>query len=82
MQVSQSVVNGHEAKVDWETKFNDRIQNDAAFRSRIQSLLPSGTDIKTAESGFRSRGQFIAALHVSRNLNIPFDQLKAKLSDA
>ena len=27
-------------------------------------------------SGFKSQGQFIAALHVSHNLNIPFDQLK------
>jgi hypothetical protein len=76
---SQDAVNGHEAKVDWETKFNDRIQNDAAFRSRIQSLLPASTDIKTAESGFKNYGQFIAALHVSKNLNIPFDQLKAKM---
>ena len=33
----------------------------------------------TAESGFKNPGQFIAALHVSKNLNIPFDQLKAKM---
>ena len=73
-------VNGHETKADWETKFNERIQNDAAFRSRIQSLLPPGTDLKLAESGFKNHGQFIAALHVSKNLDIPFDQLKAKMT--
>jgi len=77
---SQGVVNGHETKSDWETKFDERIQNDAKFRSRIQSLLPPGTDLKTAESGFRNYGQFVAALHVSKNLNIPFDQLKAKMT--
>ena len=77
---SQGVVKSHETKADWETKFNERIQNDAAFRSKIQSLLPPGTDIKTAESGFKNHGQFIAALHVSKNLNIPFDQLKAKMT--
>jgi len=33
-----------------------------------------------AESGFKNQGQFIAALHVSKNLNIPFDQLKAKVT--
>jgi hypothetical protein len=77
---NQGVVKGHEAKADWETKFDDRIQNDAAFRSRIQSLLPTRTDLKTAESGFKSRGHFIAALHVSKNLDIPFDQLKAKMT--
>jgi hypothetical protein len=76
---SQGVVKSHETKADWETKFNERIQNDAAFRSKIQSLLPPGTDITTAESGFKNHGQFIAALHVSKNLNIPFDQLKAKM---
>src|SRR5215813_11897191 len=73
-------VTGHETTADWQTKFNERMQNDAAFRSRIQSLLPTGTDIKTAESGFKNHGQFIAALHVSKNLNIPFDQLKAKMT--
>src|SRR5262245_44851392 len=73
-------VNGHETTADWQTKFNERIQNDAAFRSKIQSLLPPGTDIKTAESGFKNHGQFIAALHVSKNLNIPLDQLKAKMT--
>src|SRR5215470_15905475 len=70
---------GHETKADWETKFNERIQNDAAFRSRIQSLLPPGTDMKTAESGFKNHGQFIAALHVCKNLNIPFDQLNGSV---
>jgi len=73
-------VNDHKTEADWETKFNERMQNDAAFRSRIQSLLPTGTDIKTAESGFKNHGQFIAALHVSKNLNISFDQLKAKMT--
>jgi hypothetical protein len=29
---------------------------------------------------FRNEGQFIAALHISPNLNIPFDQLKAKMT--
>lgn len=67
-------------KAGWQTKFNQRIQNDSAFASKIQNLLPKGMDVKTAESGFKNRGQFIAALHVSKNLNIPFDQLKAKMT--
>jgi len=72
---------GHpEAKPEWETKFNERFQNDSAFQSRIKTLLPAGTDLKTAEDGFKNRGLFIAALHVSKNLNIPFDQLKTKMT--
>src|SRR6266516_1312988 len=42
-------------------------------------LLPPNTDLKTALSGFKNDGQFIAALHVSKNLGIPFDQLKATM---
>ncbi|HLK49216.1 MAG TPA: hypothetical protein VKT49_13835, partial [Bryobacteraceae bacterium] len=30
--------------------------------------------------GFKDEGQFIAALHVSHNLNIPFSELKANLT--
>jgi hypothetical protein len=69
-----------DSKAGWETKFNQRIQNDSAFAEKIQKLLPAGMDVKTAEDGFKNRGQFIAALHVSQNLNIPFDQLKAKMT--
>ncbi len=48
--------------------------------SRVQLLLPPGTSLEAAASGFKDEGQFIAALHVSHNLNIPFNELKADLS--
>jgi hypothetical protein len=48
--------------------------------ARIQPLLPQGMTLATASSGFRNQGQFIAALHVSRNLNIPFADLKSKMT--
>ena len=70
----------HDTHADWQTKFNQHVQNDTAFASKIQSLLPPGTDLKAAEGGFKNEGQFIAALHVSKNLGIPFDQLKAKMT--
>ncbi len=65
---------------DWQIKMNERYQNDAKFRAKMESLLPLGMDLKTAESGFKKHGQFIAALHVSKNLGISFDQLKAKVT--
>ena len=43
-------------------------------------MLPRGTNLKTAASGFKNQGQFIAALHVSKNLNIPFNELKARMT--
>lgn len=51
-----------------------------ALASRLQPLLPSGMSVKTAASGFRTHGQFVAAVHVSHNLGIPFPQLKAALT--
>ena len=41
--------------------------------------MPPGTDLQAAASGFKNLGQFVAAVHVSHNLGIPFDQLKAKM---
>ena len=44
-----------------------------------KSLLPSGTNVVTAAGGFRNLGQFVAAVHVSHNLGIPFKQLKTDM---
>jgi hypothetical protein len=71
---------GHGSPTTWQTKFNQRLQSDPAFKTRIQNLLPAGTDPVAAAAGFKNHGQFIAALHVSKNLGIPFDQLKAKMT--
>ena len=53
-----------------------RIQNNAALATRLQPLVPAGTTIAADAQGFANLGQFIAALHVSQNLNIPFNRLK------
>jgi hypothetical protein len=71
---------GPATKETWQTKLNDRVESDPAFRTRIEGLLPKGMDLMTAEDGFKNRGQFIAALHVSKNLNISFDLLKEKMT--
>jgi hypothetical protein len=46
---------------------------------RIQKMLPQGMTLNTASEGFKNQGQFIAAVHVSKNLGIPFAQLKATM---
>jgi ribosomal protein S20 len=63
-----------------DNKVADHISRDPALASRLQPLLPASANLQTAAQGFRSQGQFIAALHVSRNLNIPFDQLRARMT--
>lgn len=55
---------------------------DSTLTTKLQSknLLPAGTDLKSACSGFRNLGQCVAAIHVSHNLNIPFACMKADMT--
>ena len=48
--------------------------------ARLIAMLPPGTNIQDAASGFKNRGQFIAAVNASNNHNIPFADLKAKMT--
>jgi hypothetical protein len=58
---------------------SERLADNTKLAGKLQSLLPAGTDLKVASQGFTNLGQFVAAVHVSHNLGIPFDQLKAKM---
>ncbi len=55
------------------------LSQNTKLSSKLQSLLPAGTNLQQAASGFKNLGQFVAAVHVSHNLGIPFDQLKAQM---
>jgi len=57
-----------------------QLTHNPALASKLQALLPAGTNLQTAASGFKNLGQFVAAVHVAHNLNISFDQLKAKMT--
>jgi hypothetical protein len=57
-----------------------RLGSDSALAARLTPLLPEGTALPAAAEGFRNQGQFIAALHVSKNLNIPFADLKTQMT--
>ena len=50
--------------------------------AKVQPLLPGGLSVEQAATGFKNQGQFLAAVHVSHNLGIPFNDVKTKaLSD-
>jgi hypothetical protein len=69
-------------KVDKPPKpapFVNHFDKNPALASRLRALLPPGMTLDQAATGFKNQGQFIAALHVSRNLNIPFADLKARM---
>jgi hypothetical protein len=69
----------HDSHTDWITKFNARLQKDPALALKIKNQL-NGEDLAKAEMGFESRGQFLSAVNVSKNLGIPFDQLKTAVT--
>jgi hypothetical protein len=58
---------------------SDRLDKNTHLATQLQKLFPEGTDLQLASSGFRNLGQFVAAAHVSKNLGIPFDQLKSRM---
>ncbi|HEV2112856.1 MAG TPA: hypothetical protein VGR50_01830 [Terriglobales bacterium] len=58
---------------------SERLSDNQKLAAKLQSLLPEGTNLQTAASGFKNLGQFVAAVHVSHNLGIPFAELKSKM---
>jgi hypothetical protein len=58
---------------------SEQLADNTKLNSKLQSLLPPGTDMSTASAGFKNLGQFVAAVHVSKNLGIPFADLKSKM---
>jgi hypothetical protein len=70
---------GHDSANSGHSSISQKLSSNTKLASKLQSLLPPGTNLQTAASGFKNLGQFVAAVHVSHNLGIPFDQLKAKM---
>ena len=60
-----------------------KLAKNTALRTKVESRLAaagySGT-VYQAAYGFKNQGQFIAATNVSRNLGVPFDQLKLQMT--
>lgn len=56
------------------------LSRNTKLNSNLQKLLPSTTTPQQACSGFKNLGQCVAAIHVSHNLGISFDDLKAKMT--
>ena len=58
----------------------DQLARNTNLTNRLHGLFPAGTDLQKASAGFKNLGQFVAAAHVSHNLDIPFDSLKARMT--
>jgi hypothetical protein len=58
----------------------DQLTRNTNLTARLQTLFPNGTDLQKESAGFRNLGQFVAAAHVSHNLDIPWSDMKAKMT--
>ena len=62
-----------------------KIASKPNLSSKLTAMLPidpttgKTMTLDTASLGFKNQGQFIAALHVSQNLGIPFSELKSNM---
>jgi hypothetical protein len=58
-----------------------KISSKPQLNAKITAILPKGTTLNQASTGFKNQGQFIAALHVSRNLGCNcFKQLQTDMT--
>jgi hypothetical protein len=71
---------GNPKNKDAALTLGDRIDRSPRLASKLQKMLPAGTSLKQSASGFNNERGFISAVHVSKNLHIPFTQLKAKIT--
>jgi hypothetical protein len=65
-----------------EMKVANSLDRDPYLSSVVKPLLPPRMTVTNAAMGFKNERDFIAALHVSKNLAIPFDQIKTRMTAA
>ena len=61
---------------------SEKLTDNTKLASKLENLLGPNTSLQMLQAdaqGFKNLGQFVAAVHASHNLDIPFDQLKAKM---
>lgn len=59
---------------------NSMAPNAADQQTRLAAVLPAGMSSQQACQGFSSADDCATALHTAHNLNLPFDQLKEKVT--
>jgi hypothetical protein len=55
------------------------LRRDPLMAAMVSGRLPMGTNLMTVSAGFRDVGEFVGAVNASKNLGIPFHQLKRRM---
>lgn len=61
------------------TPVQKELQRNLVLADGLRGRLPRGTDLTAAAGGFRRLELFVAAVHASNNLDIPFTELKRRI---
>jgi hypothetical protein len=61
-------------------RIEDHLARDPRLAARLQAMLPPGMTLRTAAAGFQNTPQLVGTIHASKNLGIPFEELKAKVT--
>jgi hypothetical protein len=77
-QANKPSTSGTESRAS-RSEMSSKLSENSALATRLQGMLPAGTDLLTAADGFRNFGQFVAAVQLSKNQNIAFDLLKTEM---
>jgi hypothetical protein len=57
-----------------------KLSTKSNLLGKVQRSLGSTADLNAATAGFKNFGQFVAAVNVSNNLGIKFDDLKSAMT--
>jgi hypothetical protein len=55
------------------------LQRNLVLTDGVRGRLPAGTDVYMAAGGFRRLELFVATVHASNNIEIPFSELKRRI---
>jgi hypothetical protein len=61
------------------TPVQKELQGNLVLADGLRGRLPQGTDLNAAAGGFRRLELFVATVHASNNLDIPFSELKRRI---
>jgi hypothetical protein len=61
------------------TPVQKELQRNLVLADGLRGRLPRGTDLNAAATGFRRLELFVATVHASNNLDIPFSELKRRI---
>lgn len=61
------------------TLVQKELQRNLVLADSLRGRLPSGTDVYMAAAGFRRLELFVATVHASNNIEIPFSELKRRI---